>query len=191
MALLVVAGFISCAGDLTEKNAAASDPNFFNVKEFVAQEKARMAGKTITKTVTVGGIEETKKLTEVDWELELAPFAQSNIDRPAMWDAYKCDTTRCMNYRQLLYKAVDSTKFTKVLQVTFLDKSTPLDSVYSLVVKNGFDSYIAKTSQRLVWWDGGYEINSIQEAILSDERELNIQVEWNPNKPKPSSCFYK
>ena len=185
MLLLALATLFSCAADLESGDIATIDPGIFNLKEFVAEQKEKMAGKSIAKTVSVNGIEETKTLNEVDWELELAPFEQSNIDRPALWDGYKVDTSSCQGLTKLLYTATDQASFTKSIEVTYRDKSTPMDSVYSVLINNGFTSYIAKTSQRLIWWENGYEIFSIQQAILSDKRNLSIRVVWGSGEIGP------
>lgn len=183
--LLLLSTMFSCTGDPQDVDVSAVDPDFFNLKEFVAEQKEKMAGKSIAKTVIVNGIEETKELHEVDWELELAPFEQSNIDRPALWDGYEVDTSSCQGLTRLLYTATDPTSFTKSIEVTFRDKSNPIDSVSAVLINNGFTSYIAKTSQRLIWWENGYEIFSIQKAILSDKRNLSIRVVWNPGEIGP------
>ncbi len=186
MVLLGLIILFSCGADQQGGDIAAIDPNFFNLAEFVEQEKQRMIDMSISKTVSVNGIEETKELTKVDWELELAPFAQSNIDRPAMWDAYEVDTSSCQGMTKVVYLSVDSSSFTRSLEVTYRDREEPLDSVYAVLINNGFDSYIANTSQRLVWWEeGGYEINSIQQAMLSEERLLNIKLKWSSTEPGP------
>ena len=185
LTLFVCSTLLSCAGEVEDSAVSAIDPNFFNLKEFVAQEKGRMIDMSISKTVTVNGIEETQELTEVDWELELAPFAQSNIDRPAMWDGYQVDKSRCEGMTKLEYTSIDPSSYTKSLEVTFSDKSNPLDTVHAILINNGFNSYIAKTSQRLIWWEGGYEINSIQKAILSDQRYLSIGVKWKSGELGP------
>lgn len=180
MVLFLLASLFSCAGVSTDGDASALDPDFFNLIEFVAQEKERLANTPITKTVIVNGSSETQEIAKVDWDLELAPFAQSNIDRPGIWDSYSVDTTKgCGNRYTLAYTALDSNNFTKSINLLWSDVALPLDSLFALSIDNGFNSFIANTGQRLVWWTGGYEIMSVQDAILSDGRTLSIEGIWD------------
>lgn len=184
--LLTLSTLFSCEGNLDNGEVSAIDPEFFNLKEFVAEQKLKMAGTSITKTVSVNGVEETKTLNDVDWGLELAPFEQSNIDRPAMWDAYALDLSlTCGSLRTLTYNSLDSSNFTKLVKVVWSDTSVPYDSVSFVMIENGFNSFIADTEQRLFWWNGGYEITSKQEALLSEERELNIKGIWGTKTDNP------
>lgn len=179
---------VACGGQDADGDISAIDPNFFNMKEFVETQKELMAGTSIKKTVSVNGIEETKDLVEVDWALELAPFEQSNIDKAALWDTYQVDTLFLANSRFVqAYTSLDSANFTKTLQVEWSDTAPPLDSIYAIQITNGFDSYIANTKQLISWWNGGYEIISTQDAVLSDRRELKISAEWDTDFVDPFS----
>ena len=187
-ALFLIVMLAACTGTETDSDISSIDPNFFNLTDYVELQKTRLANTPITKTVSVNGIEETQKITAVDWELELAPFVQSNIDRPALWDSYAMDSVSCQGLKKLVYLSNDADNFTKSLEVTYVDVSKPLDSVYAVYIRNGFESYIANTSQQLIFWDGGYEIRSTQAAVLSEERALNIIGTW---KAEPAGACVK
>jgi len=179
LALFFMGSLLSCGEVAEAGDASTLDPDFFNLVDFVAQEKERLAGKSITKTVAVNGVTETKELSDVDWDLELAPFAQSNIDKVALWDGYSVDSfSTCDGKRVTRYTALDSSNFTKLIEVVWSDSIVPLDSLYAIEIDNGFDSYIATTGQSLIWWQGGYSIKSTQEAFLAEERALSIEGVW-------------
>jgi len=177
--LFMFGSLISCGNVATTGDPSSIDPGFFNLVDFVELEKERLANTTIIKTVTVRGISETKTLSDVDWTLELAPFAQSNIDRPAFWDAYSVDTTVSTDGQMVhTYHTLDSSNFTKTIELTWADRNSPIDSIDCITIDNGFNSFLADTRQRLVWCKDHYSISSTQDALLSEKRELMIESEW-------------
>lgn len=152
----------------------ALDPGFFDLAAWAETEAARLAGTPVTKTVRVDGVTEERRLAEVDWAQELAPFAQSSIDRPALWDAYAADSSRAGGLTTLRYRALDSSLFTREVVVE-LDAARRVRVVR---IDNRFDSYVADTRQRLRYGPRGYAVYSRQDARLMEPRELEIEVNW-------------
>ena len=183
LGMLLLGLLAGCASELEESRQGQLDPNFFDASEFFETEAGRLSGLTIEKTVTVNGNVESKTLSNVDWTEEFAPFAQSNIDRPALWDVYQVDTlSAARGLWSLVYSALDSSLFTKVVAVTYADIADPLDSVYSVSITNSFDRYVADTRQILRWRPGNYQVQSTQEGRFIDRRDLEIIGNWKADQ---------
>ncbi len=172
LSLLLIS--LGCADSIEQVDPLASSRHFFDLSNFVELQDSLLRGKPMTKSVTVNGAQQTLQLESVDWAEELAPFAQSNINRPALWDAYRIDSTESRGQRIFRYAALDSSLFTRRIEVVVEDARRPLDSVVTIRVDNRFDSFIASTRQRLLWTPGHYEIYSEQAARMLDQRDLEI-----------------
>lgn len=171
----------SCTADTDPAAIESLDPQWFNLNEFVEQQASLLAEVDLNKTVVVNGQSETQRVDTPVWVEELAPFAQSDIDRPALWDSYSVDTAIISVDRvwQITYSALDSALFTKRVQVVYFDLSMPLDSAAIVNIDNSFSSYVADTRQRLRYAPQRYEVTSEQRARLLDPRTLRIVGRWD------------
>lgn len=175
VALLLV-GLTACTAESDAAAAAgALDPDFFDLAAFVEQTAAALEGTALTKEVVVNGVTETRRVDSVDWRQELAPFAQSNIDRPALWDLYERveAPTADPSTRLVAYTARDASLFTRSIRVLYRG-----DAVVNVDIDNRFESFVASTEQQLSWVPGRYTIRSVQRARLLDERTLRIEGTW-------------
>ena len=174
---------VGCMDTAELTDADQLDPDFFNLSGWVEQRAIELEGVPLTKTVVINGLEEMRTIEDVDWADELAPFAQSNIDRPALWDAYAVDTMSAAEGQvTVTYRAIDSSLFTKRVQVLYADGVLPLDSAFSIEVRNSFDSFVADTEQRLSIRPGHYTVVSRQAARLLEPRTLSISAAWEDNR---------
>ena len=187
-AALALGGLLSCGTpDAAPARAAVGPdgPGFFNLAEWAEREAARLAGTRIDKYVRVGETTEERDGLAVDWTEELAPFAQSNVDRPALWDAYRADTAALAGGGALVtYAALDSALFTREVRVRFADRAAPYDTVARIEIANRFDSYVAATEQRLAYAPGAYEVVSRQDARFLEPRVLRITAGWTAPAPR-------
>lgn len=175
---LVIAGAVvtvtnACSNETAEAGTIADHPVFFDLANFVKTESDELKGIEIKKTVEVNGTSQTLTIANVDWNEELAPFAQSNLNRPALWDKYQVDSTERGERKTITYNALDSTLFTRKLVVEKVNNQ-PVE----IYVHNRFSSLIAKTSQVLEWGPKHYEIYSEQYVKFGDDRLLKIRGEW-------------
>ena len=85
--------FQSCSGEGIETNVDLDKKIYFDLKEYLDLEKQRLASlSSFSKTVFVNGEKEQKKVEHLDFEKELKPFYDSDINRPAWSDKYKIDS---------------------------------------------------------------------------------------------------
>ena len=166
---------LAACADTVAVRPLAEAQRFFNLPEWVALQDSLLEGRGLEKTVVVDDVEQTKHLEAVAWAEELAPFAQSDIDRPALWDRYAVDTTAAEGGAAVIvYEALDEDLFTRRVEVAV----GPGGEVTRLVIDNAFASFVADTEQRLEWAPGRYAVYSRQEARLADPRELRIEGNW-------------
>ena len=86
--LLFIAALIS--GSCAEKEAEKEKPQspFFDLKAYFQTEIERLQAEQprVRKTVMIGGQQEEKKLTRLNYEEELKVFLDSDINRTSWWD---------------------------------------------------------------------------------------------------------
>lgn len=175
--LLLVAALalaVGCVDAVEEVDPRAESPRFFSLSAFVASQDSLLAGRGLTKTVTVDGASETRRADAVDWAEELAPFAQSDIDRPALWDRYRVDSAATDGGRAVTYTALGEEAFTRRIRV----ERDGGGAVVRIEIDNGFESVVVDTEQRLEWAPGRYRVYSRQAPELVGGRELEIVGEW-------------
>ena len=175
--LLLVA--VSCADEVMDQPGIAGDPQWFDLAAFVEETAAGITATRLEKRVVVKSVAESKTIADIDWAQELEPFAGSTIDRPALWDRYRVDTSRnAAQGWKVSYLATDSSLFTRSLEVSYADTRMPLDTVAAIDVLNRFSSVIADTRQELHYEPGHYRIVSWQDVLLSKPRLLEIEARW-------------
>ena len=164
--------FMACSTE-TSGTATPEHPAFFDLSVFVKRLAKDLQQKEIEKTVEVNGLSQTLKIDSVNWADELAPFAQSNLNRPAFWDKDRVDSLREGDRTIITYSALDSSLFTRTLRIEKLDTSPVFIQIH-----NRFSSLIANTSQHLEWGPRHYEIYSEQYVKFGDDRVLKIRGAW-------------
>ncbi len=160
-----------CVGGPTEVDPAAPRA-LFDLSAFVDYQAGRLAGTPITKRVRINEVDETRAIDTVDWATELAPFAQANINKPALLDSYREDSTRGADGGLTIeYAALDSALRVQRLRVECAG-DCDYGQVRGIVIYTRFRSVIADTEQRLSWRPEGYEVYSKQDAMFADPYEL-------------------
>jgi hypothetical protein len=155
-------------------------PVFFDLKSFIKQEIERLKNiKTVEKTVTVNGKSETKKVSISNWEDELAPFTNSDINRPAWKDKYRLkEGLIAQEGKFKRYEATDENLKTRVLGVKLTDD----DKILTVFIENNEESAVSSASQKLTYNVGkSYKIESKQKTLTSKEDNVVIEVKLPQN----------
>jgi hypothetical protein len=117
---------------------------------------------------------ESKELSVSNWEHELKPFFESDIDKPAWHLAYDCDTVKTDSLMQVVYVANDEKAPVRRMQIDYLkEKIQRIDIQFE---KNNpwFSSKRTLIYQRNI----GYQINGEQNMVLSDPSLFEINVKF-------------
>ena len=151
---------------------------FFDVKTYFKTEIERLQRdvRQVKKTVIVNGKAEEKILDNVVFADELAPFVNSDINRPAWLDQYNALK---INGDQRYELKKDKQLKTKLLSVHFADEAERPLSIYVL---NSESSAVTDYTQELKYNAlEGYSIESRQKTALSGEEAVVVKVTFLKN----------
>ena len=176
----------SCQNATTQYQTGKT--TFFDVKTYFKTEIERLQRdvRQVKKTVIVNGKAEEKTLDNVVFADELAPFVNSDINRPAWLDQYNALK---INGDQRYELKKDKQLKTKLLSVHFADEAErPLPEkngisfVNSIYVLNSESSAVTDYTQELKYNAlEGYSIESRQKTALSGEEAVVVKVTFLKN----------
>lgn len=169
--------FQSCTGEGIGTNVNLEKNIYFNLKEFLDLEKERLSSVSpFSKTVFVNGEKEQKEIKYLDFEKELKPFYDSDINRPAWSDKYKIDSVfqKGNQLHSLVYVATDEKLKTRRLSIDFKDNEVVL-----IDINNASKSSVANTFQVLTYDPtSGFTIESTQDVSFMDENKFRIEIKF-------------
>ena len=150
---------------------------FFDLKGYFKSEIERLKHdvKQVKKTVTVNGKSEEKVLDSLNFEEELAPFAASDINRPAWSDYYLTKITPLGNHGEISeYYALKDHLKTRSIVV-----KNPMSNVaINIEIVNADETIATKTQTRLSYDNQvGYTISTIQK-LMGSEDTVNVDVRF-------------
>ncbi|MFQ5446281.1 MAG: hypothetical protein ACE5FF_05050, partial [Saprospiraceae bacterium] len=115
-------------------------------------------------------------LDDIDFEQELKPFSEADINRPAWTDKYTIDSLfdESNALTKLTYTAIDPKLKTKRVEIDFES-----NSVSKVFIENSTASAVAKTRQLLTYEPGtGYSIQSTQKVVLTSDDTFFVEVRF-------------
>lgn len=154
---------------------------FFDASDFFNAEIIRLDSlkPAVIKTVTVNDKSETKELATLNYTEELAPFVQSDINKPAWLDWYRTDTMRNEDtvskylHTHILYTALKTSLKTK----KFLVHLDSLKQPIAIDILNSDDNAIAGAQHELHYDKrSGFSINNKQHLALSKDSDVKVVV---------------
>lgn len=150
---------------------------YFDLKGFIEMEAERLAERTsFTKTVFVNGEQETKSFNHINAKVELMPFSDSDINKPAWSDQYDIDSIFNQNKELIGLKYQTKDKKLKTQQISIDFNKNRVIEVY---IENATNSSVADNHQTLVYRpDKGFSIESMQKVSLMDENLFKVEVSF-------------
>jgi len=131
----------------------------------------------VVKTVSYDGDRQRIENENYDLRPDLILLKEANINNPSWADKYKVDTVRLSqsNY-QVVYTAVDEKLQIKSMTTTISD-----NEVVSFESLQQRSALISDTSKRIRFEKNlGYSISSSSSSLISDKRDIEIQVRLQP-----------
>ncbi len=148
---------------------------FFDLKGYFQQEIKRLetSNYSFAKTVRVNDSTEHQQSQTLNFEQELRPFIQCDINRRDWLDKYQVDSViENGHLTALRYTAQDERLRTRVLDIQFQQ-----NLVHSVQIKTGGQSTVAGSAQQLQYQpQQGYSIQSLQQTLLGKDKKLEINV---------------
>jgi hypothetical protein len=169
---------ISCSPSTETSSGQGRGTNtFFDLRDFFGREvKSLQAHKPrVRKTVRLNGRESLQASAEVNYAAELAPFIQSDINKPSWRDKYRVDSLFVGGaLGEIKYTAGDAALKTKELRVFFEG-----DKVRAIWIKNSIRSIVSESEQDLKYDPyKGYSIYGRQGGRFSEEKRFSVEVEF-------------
>ena len=129
----------------------------------------------VQKLVIQNGQAESKDMQIADWSLELKPFLESDISKPALRSSYKVDTldTSCPGCH-IAYVAVDSSQ-----SIRKVDLLSDNNNITEITIQKNTGSKLLQSTQSLIWSVGkGYVISGKQTVSLGQENSYMIKASF-------------
>ena len=145
-----------------------SNIEFFDLKGYFENEIKAFSHKTLKKTTSINGEDETKTITEFDIEKEMKLFTKINLKNPAWQDKFKVNQSGS----QETYEALDDKLSVKSVIV---DKSNGKITKVKIVSASS-NSVITKDKEMIYEPNKGYSIENIQDVALLGKNDMKIEV---------------
>jgi hypothetical protein len=170
--LLLLLGFIfnSCE----TKQAKKESRGYFDLKSFIESQAEKLTSEKIKlkKFVTKTGKTEEKLFEQVNWEEELKPFAECDINKPSLKNSYSIDSSLERGILCIIYSAKESS--TKIRKVNICLEH---DSITLINIEKKTDNLYYGYSTSLNYFPlKGYSITTSQKITFTKETMLEIKA---------------
>ena len=168
---IIFAGFfISCG----EENVNAVHQNYYDIAAFFKNESAAMQKNNMKteKVIVKDGIKDARSFTNVDWQKELKPFADCDINKPAWINAYNVDSIPSAGNRmQIIYSAKEEKMPLRRIEINSMN-----DSVQMITIHKERHNFYYQSDDHYTYHSGkGYEINGSQKVHFLDKTVYEIK----------------
>ncbi len=163
------------------KEKAAGPITYFDLKGFITSEIEQLEAldPKVSKKVIVNEEEEHQVLQNINWEKELSPFADADINKPVLVKMYDADTIftdreRTL-YSQITYVAKDDKLATKEMVISFI-RNTGMPFKITIAIQR--NNFLFRTKQNLELYAGhSYRIQTNQKILGIKESEFIVEAE--------------
>ncbi len=169
--------FSGCTHGGESVHADKKVPVFFDLRDFFQQE-IRFLQKnqsSVNKIVQLNGQKSVLSAIAVSYSDELAPFANSDINKPSWKDKYQVDSILVDRHlKEIRYTAKDASLKTRELRIAFSESG-----VKEVWIKNSIHSIISESDQELKYERSkGYFIKGRQVGRFAVEKRFSVQVDF-------------
>ena len=152
---------------------------FYDLQAFFEGEVKRLQAQqpSVEKTVSFDEATEVDRLDSMNYRQELKVFLDADINRPAWWDRYAIDSSRQDGaLRSIRYQAKAEDLKIRSILLTF-----SRDSLRSVDIDLEAESAATGFRQELHYSPAkGFRIFTRQDVILSQPREMRVEVSFLP-----------
>jgi hypothetical protein len=174
MRILILVGLFFIVASCSEKQQASINPTYFDLKSFFRSEaeSLTLTDMHIRKKITTLSDLEEKEFRNINWEKELRPFSESDINKPAWKLSYSIDTFYLQSQVSIVYKSKEAKLPIKKLEVILKNNKVAMIKIASEKQNSYYHS-----AQNLFYEVGkGYSIQGGQKVILADSSKYNIEA---------------
>lgn len=166
--LILLIFLIACSSEKKQGGAP-----LFDLKKYFQSQVTQLqqTNPKVQKLVIQNGQAESRDMQIADWSIELKPFLETDISKPALRNSYSVDT---LNANHILYIAVDSSQAIRKVDLQFNK-----DNVAQISIDRHTGSKLLETTQTLTWDAGkSYSISGKQTVILGKENTYMIKASF-------------
>ena len=166
--------FVSC-NNKTDSTEQELKP-FFDLKKYFIEQENLLASKEfrLQKQITKDGKSEEKVFTNVDWQRELKPFAECDINKPSWIYSYSADTIFTKSGMEIKYISKDLSL--PVKQIDLIFENTVLTRMD--IHKESANSYYRSTNNYIFEPQKGFSIDGSQEVVLAEKTNYSITAKF-------------
>lgn len=156
-----------------EKPKETVVPSFFNVKTYFTSQALLLTTNKISlkKFITKDQATEEKFIASPEWDIELKPFAECDINNSSISASYTVDTLADEFASSVTYKAKEPSLKVQKLSLFFAGDSLTL---LSIVIKSNSFYYKHSSILNYTPWKG-YSITNFQKMTFSQGNKLTFQ----------------
>lgn len=175
--MLVLFTGIFLSGCIERSVPPQTEKFYFDLKGFFEQEASYLYEQNITAEKYLINEKDTQILTlsNINWEKELAPFINSDINKPAWKESYTVDSV-LMNEKlqSIIYSSSEKNLLAKQIQIRFYN-----DNVSHVYIENASKNYIYNSAQILSYHvRKGFAIEGEQDIVLGKDLHYKIIVNF-------------
>lgn len=162
--LVLLIGITACKNK-NKQEAGTGSPNFFDLKTVVnADIKNLTANKcSIKKDVVIDGKSESQLLGSVDFEKELQPLIDCDINKAAWKDKFLVDSIESNGEKSIHYSALSDKVNIKSMRIIMDERN----EVKKIEIRKEIRSFTFSFDSEIEYFPGkGYDINTAQKAFL-------------------------
>lgn len=175
LAFFAVLLFWGCGNSAKPGQTDKALPVFFDLRDYFQKEMDYLTKKqpTAKKTVRLNGQESILPSAAISYVDELAPFANSDINKPSWKDKYQVDSVLTDGgLEEIRYMAKDASLKTRELRISF--RNGRVEKVW---IRNAIHSIISASDQELKYErEKGYAIKGRQAGRFVAEKRFFVQV---------------
>jgi flagellar motor protein MotB len=110
----------ACSNSVSS-NTQKATASYFSLQQFFNDEAQRLQKNNtkLEKVITLNENEETKTISNIDWQKELALFKEADLNKPSWYDQYRIDSTQQNQELHISYTALNDKLRTKSVQLIF------------------------------------------------------------------------
>jgi len=168
--------FQSCGEN--KSSVISADKTYFDLSKLIQNDIDHNTANECSeeKTVYIKGTKETKKNDTINWQKELQPLLECDINRTAWKGKFFIDTvaSNLTKDTTLQYRALDEKVSVRSLSVVYANSQ-----IKRIIIVKKIESFLFSTVQTIDYIPNmGFVIRGEQKALMMNAFDLNVDVKY-------------
>jgi hypothetical protein len=170
--------FLSLSSCLAPSEKKKGDQVYFDLKGYFEKEAKRLnANKLLRfeKAISYEAKEETRTISEIDWNEELSMFFSYDLNKAAYLGKFQIDSVEKEGQLFINYSALDKKINVKSLSIV----KNPDGSIEQITIDEAGKNSLHRFEKKLTYNPStGYSVQGEQKTLTSGKRQFSIKVEF-------------